>query len=195
MKASRLRSVFLLILALIMIMSLASCNKAHEGGEETEESTYETPAAETPLEGSDEPKEEYVECKHEFENSRCIHCGEKFWRSKDLHFLSNGDGTCRVSGIGKCNDLKVVIPIRSTKGEPVVEIGYRAFAWYEEMESIIIHEGITVIGESAFHDCLSLRSAVFEDPEGWYCNGKPVDLNNPALNVSILLNGEKLEKR
>ena len=195
MKASILRSVFILILALVLITSLVSCNKEPEGGEEPEESTYETPAAETPGEESEEPEEEYVECEHKFENSKCVYCGEKFWRSKDLHFLSNGDGTCRVSGIGKCDDTKIVIPLRSPKGEPVTVIGYRAFAWYETMESIIIHENITEIGQSAFHDCLSLQSAVFEDPDGWYCDGKPINLTDPRLNVQILLSGAKLEKR
>lgn len=190
-----LSSVLFLLLILAFTITLVACRISDEGAESSSEesvSEWETePAPETPNEDSNE---DYQKCEHKYKNGYCSLCGEKGGATDDLHFLPNGDGTWRVAGIGECTDIHIVIPLKSPNGEPVTKIGYRAFAWYETMETIVIHENITVIDLSAFHDCLSLKSAEFEDPDGWYCDGKPVSLSDPRLNVSILLNGEKLEK-
>ena len=187
-----LRSVSILLLALALILTLSSCNK-----EELPEETPLESVSEWEPESTSAPeteKEEIKKCVHKYKNGYCTICGERGDATDDLHLLSNGDGTWRVSGVGECTDIYVVIPLKAPNGEPVTKIGYRAFAWYENMETIVIHENITVIEMSAFHDCLSLEKAEFEDPEGWYCDGKPVNLSNPRMNVEILLSGAKLEK-
>lgn len=187
-----LKSVSILLLALALALPLASCNKEEIPEETPLESVSEWEPETTP---APETKENEIrKCEHKYKNGYCTLCGERGDATEDLHLLSNGDGTWRVSGVGECTDIYVVIPLKAPNGEPVTKIGYRAFAWYEDMETIVIHENITVIEMSAFHDCLSLKKAEFEDPEGWYCNGKPVNLSNPRMNVEILLGEGKLEK-
>ena len=46
--------------------------------------------------------------------------------SQGLAYISNGDGTCFVSGIGTCTDTDVVIPAVSPAGDTVTGIGDEA---------------------------------------------------------------------
>ena len=46
--------------------------------------------------------------------------------SKGLEFVSNGDGTCTVSGIGTCTNTDIKIP-SVYNGEKVTGIGDEAF--------------------------------------------------------------------
>ena len=196
MKKITLRSALALLFAVVMMMTFASC--VGEGSTETEPYIEETPEKESVSEWETEPEEtieEYKKCEHVYKNGYCSRCGEKGGATENLHFLANGDGTWRVSGVGECTYIHIIIPLMAPNGEPITKIGYRAFAWYETMETIVIHKNITVIDSSAFHDCLSLQWAEFDDPDGWYCNGVPVDFSDPRKNVSILLSGEKFEKR
>ncbi len=78
--------------------------------------------------------------------------------SVGLEFASNGDGTCKVSGIGTCTDLDVVIPSVSPNGERVTSIGASAFNLRINLTSITIPESVTSIGYSAFSSCSSLTS-------------------------------------
>ena len=52
----------------------------------------------------------------------------------------------------------VVIP------EGVTEIGASAFYWFKNLQSVVIPEGVTKIGDSAFSHCENLQSVVI--PEG-----------------------------
>ncbi len=73
-----------------------------------------------------------------------------------LWFLSNGDGTCRLAGIGSCSDACVVIPEYSPAGERVVEICERAFYGCATVTAVQIPASVNNIGALAFGDCPNL---------------------------------------
>lgn len=82
--------------------------------------------------------------------------------SEGLEFVSNGDGTCYVSGIGTCKDLDVVIPLVSPDGDRVTSIGDMAFFRYG-LTSIIIPDSVISIGNGAFARCSNLVSVTIPD--------------------------------
>ncbi|MBP3401788.1 MAG: leucine-rich repeat protein [Clostridia bacterium] len=115
-----------------------------------------------------------------------------FRYSKDLAYTSNGDGTCYVSGIGKCPDYDIRIPPISPTGDTVTAIGNRAFsdaarskAWTVEIPKTVITIGdgaflggsylkavtfdsesqLTTIGDSAFAECYYYLTSI-EIPDG-----------------------------
>ncbi len=96
-------------------------------------------------------------------------------RSQDgLEYVSNGDGTCYVSGIGTCTDSDIIIPAVSPAGEKVVKIGKRAFSNCSSVVSISIPSSVEYIGYGAFASCPGLVSiAVDRDNEAY----KSVDGN------------------
>ena len=73
--------------------------------------------------------------------------------SVGLSFVSNGDGTCSLSGKGECHDEFILVPPVSPKGDTVTAVDAFAFRGDKTMHSIILPEGITKIGEGAFADC------------------------------------------
>ena len=76
--------------------------------------------------------------------------------SEGLEFTSNGDGTCRVSGIGICTDTDVILPERSPDGELVTAIDNSAFQDNPDIESLLIPDSVTCIGYSAIRHCSKL---------------------------------------
>lgn len=195
MKKTALRSAAILLVILTLILSLSACNTSID----------EAPLVSEEPRGSDEPfetediidKSEDIQetgCDHELMFGVCLHCKKDFSGSEGLFFISYGNGTCRLAGIGSCTDMDIVIPATSPDGDTVVEIGYRAFAWCETINSVTIPGSITLIQKSAFHDCLSLTGVTFEKPRGWTCNGQPTDVSSPSRNVGMLLNGDLWEK-
>ena len=77
--------------------------------------------------------------------------------SKGLEFVSNGDGTCTVSGIGTCTDTDIKIP-SVYNGEKVTSIGRFAFSHRTFLTRVVIPNSVTIIGKSAFVGCTSLNS-------------------------------------
>ena len=88
-------------------------------------------------------------------------CEEK--QDECLEFVSNGDGTCDVSGIGTCTLENIVIPEISPEGDRVSGIGNYAFKQCETITSITIPDTVTRIGNYAFYGCASLKSMVIPD--------------------------------
>ena len=80
------------------------------------------------------------------------------YASEGLEFTSNGDGTCRVSGIGTCTDTDIVIPSFSPEGDIVTTVGYRAFTNKLTITSIVLPDTVTGLGENAFMGCWYLVS-------------------------------------
>lgn len=88
--------------------------------------------------------------------------------SKGLRFVSNGDGTCYVSGIGSCTDKNVVIPSTSPEGDKVTSIGDYAFYNRSSLTSITIQGGIKSIGANAFYNCINLTDIYYTNSKsGW----------------------------
>ena len=115
--------------------------------------------------------------------------------SSGLGYVSYGNGTCYVSGIGSCTDAFVVIPEYSEAGDRVIAVGEGAFkgcrsikgvefpltlctiganAFYDSgLRSVGIHSLISSIGDHAFGVCRDMISitvdganAVYSDREG-----------------------------
>ena len=82
--------------------------------------------------------------------------------SKGLEFVSNGDGTCSVSGIGTCTDTDIEIP-PVHNGEIVTGIGKFAFYDCRSLTSISIPDSVTSIGIGAFFKCTGLTSISIPD--------------------------------
>ena len=76
--------------------------------------------------------------------------------SNGLSFVSNGDGTCRVFGIGTCIDACVVIPEYAPSGERVVSVDSGAFFGCSTVTAIQIPASVTKIGALAFSACKNL---------------------------------------
>ena len=87
----------------------------------------------------------------------------KDYASEGLVFRSNGDGTCRVGGIGTCTDIDIFIPTASPTGDIVTSIGDSAFYFGTGFESVVIPNSVTSIARSAFYGCDSLTSVVIPD--------------------------------
>ena len=78
--------------------------------------------------------------------------------SENLAFRSNGDGTCRLTGMGKCRDTNVVVPAYSPDGDRVTEIAEGAFRSNNRLVSMILPSGITAIPAECFYYCKSLEA-------------------------------------
>ncbi len=96
--------------------------------------------------------------KHEYSDDVCILCGKSKY-SQGLEFISNGDRTCYVAGIGTCTDIDLIIPLTSPEGDKVTGIGAYAFEYCYSLTSVVIGESVEIIGEHAFYKCSSLTSA------------------------------------
>ena len=81
--------------------------------------------------------------------------------SQGLSYSSNGDGTCKVTGIGTCTDTDLVISDKSSNGDTVTSIGEMAFYNCSGLTSVVIPDSITTIGKNAFKKCYALRSFSF----------------------------------
>ncbi len=75
---------------------------------------------------------------------------------KSLEFISYGNGTCAVSGIGSYSDLFIVIPERSPQGDVVTSIEDNAFLGNSEIKAIEIPSTVSHIGTMALGNCVSL---------------------------------------
>ena len=130
---------------------------------------------------------------HAIKNGICTVCGKDL-TSKGLEFVSNGNGTCYVSGIGTCTDTEIIIPAVSPKGDSVTCIGYNAFANCTGLESIEIPDSITSILKHAFYNCTSLKSVYITDISVWLDISFDSSFDsNPCCNgADLYVNGEKL---
>ena len=76
--------------------------------------------------------------------------------SAGLTYVSNGDGTCYVSGKGSFSGTVLIIPATSPSGDRVTAIGASAFEGLTSINTVIIPGSVTAIGERAFIGCTSL---------------------------------------
>lgn len=133
--------------------------------------------------------------EHTFENGFCSVCGmvdpDATVGSEGLKYTLINDGTAyKVSGIGTCTDLDIVIP-STYNGLPVTEIGDRAFNQRSNLTSITIPDTITAIGDRAFYYCVGLTSVYITDIAAWCAIDFASLHSNPLWSAHTLyLNGE-----
>lgn len=87
-----------------------------------------------------------------------------------LSFTSNGDGTCRLLGLGSCADACVVIPESSPEGDLVTEIAPDAFYGKSGIAAVQIPSTVQYIGERAFADCRDLLYISVSGQNRFYCD-------------------------
>ena len=89
-----------------------------------------------------------------------------------LEYLSLGNGTCAVVGIGSITDSYIVIPEKSPSGEVVTEICEKAFFNCDFIKAVEIPSTVWMIGTLAFADCDSLiYISVDEDNKAFKSDG------------------------
>ncbi len=77
--------------------------------------------------------------------------------SSGLLFISYGNGTCALGGIGECTDAFIIIPSESPEGDIVTEVADGAFKNCTDIKGIEFPETLSRIGSYAFYGS-TLRS-------------------------------------
>lgn len=163
-ETEKMNKILLSVLCILLVASfaLAGCNTPSEGDKTTTEPsvTTDSPGAnttETPNDTETVPDQDTTTSVEETPDVPEIENA-----SVGLEFVSNGDGTCYVSGIGTCADAEIIIPLRSLEGDRVTGIGASAFKDCSKVTAITIPESVTSIGESAFSN-----TAYYNDESNW----------------------------
>lgn len=73
-----------------------------------------------------------------------------------LNYVSLGNGTCAIEGIGTCTLTQIEIPTYSPSGDKVVKINDGAFEGCRSIVKISIPASVRTIGTGAFRGCKSL---------------------------------------
>ena len=92
---------------------------------------------------------------HNYINRVCTDCGDTLPYSMGLEYALNSDGTCCVTGIGKCVDTEVYIP-EYFGIYKVTGIGDFAFSNCSHITNIVLPNSITSIGNHALDGCTGL---------------------------------------
>ena len=71
--------------------------------------------------------------------------------SKGLSFVSNGDGTCLLDGIGECTDAFIIVPTMNEEGDVVVGISDGAFKNFNGIKGIELPSTLKTIGAYSFY--------------------------------------------
>ena len=74
----------------------------------------------------------------------CIRC-DRTNASDGLAFMSNGDGTCTLIGMGSCTDTHVVIPSVSPEGDTVTALSYDLYLG-NGLQSVTIPNTVVAVG-------------------------------------------------
>lgn len=73
-----------------------------------------------------------------------------------LAYVSRGDGTCYIAGIGTCEDTELQIPQESPTGDIVIKIHDNAFANCTQLLSVSIPSTVKTVGTGVFRGCSRL---------------------------------------
>ena len=93
---------------------------------------------------------------HDYVNRVCANCGDILY-SQGLVFESNGDGTCKLIGLGECPDSYLFIPPVSPDGDAVTAIGEMAFHYCDQLRSVTIPGSVNIIESYAFSSCENIE--------------------------------------
>ncbi len=109
-----------------------------------------------------------IKADHDFEDGVCTVCGSTFTCGDNVNWILD-NGTLTISGTGAMTDYSYgATPWYSKREEiqtviiknGVTTIGNSAFGGCSNLTSITIPTGVTSIGEMAFHSCSNLTSVV-----------------------------------
>ena len=87
-----------------------------------------------------------------------------------LDYISHGNGTCSVSGIGNIVDSYITIPLRSPDGDVVTSIEDGAFCGNEFIRAVEIPSTVSYIGDMAFSDCSELVYISVDKANKTFCD-------------------------
>ena len=73
-----------------------------------------------------------------------------------LRFISNGDGTCVLAGIGSCRDACVIVPEYAPNGDRVTDVAAMALYQCTTVTMLQLPASVVDIGGLAFADCPNL---------------------------------------
>ncbi|MBQ9079691.1 MAG: leucine-rich repeat protein [Clostridia bacterium] len=146
--------------ALILLLGMMLCASCGTLSDDSKDSTFET----------DPPEITTAPTTTEDTNSIQVSVDPMTAASRWLSFESNGDGTCRLTGIGSCTDTCLIIPDMSDSGDKVVSIAADAFAGNTNISAVQIPAGVTDIGNGAFAACTALAYISVSDGNSAYCD-------------------------
>ena len=119
---------------------------------------------------------------HNFVDKQCTMC-DSLLESVGLTFELLSDGTYAVTGMGECQDTRLVIP-SIHNGQKVTKINRSAFSNNNVIVEVVIPNTITTIEDWAFDGCNNLKSLYI--PCSVTTVGKTIVSNNYSKQTSIL---------
>ncbi len=78
--------------------------------------------------------------------------------SEGLQYISTGNGTCYLAGLGVCTDTDILVPETSPAGDTVTGVGREAFKDCTTLTDIALPSGVVSIGNRAFAGCTALKT-------------------------------------
>ena len=105
------------------------------------------------------------------EDGKCTECGKNLVNTIEytfeLHYYDNGYYVTGATG----EDLSTIVIPSEYNGLPVIGIGYYAFSYNNDIETVIIPEGVIYIDSYAFYNCENLISVVIPESllDIYYC--------------------------
>lgn len=101
---------------------------------------------------------------------------------KIFEYTVDDDGNATITKYSG-NVSALTIP-DDVDGYPVVAIGANAFRGNEYLQSVVVPDGVTSIGEEAFSECPKLQSAVLPNNSNYKTISKKCFYNDAALSVA-----------
>jgi hypothetical protein len=87
-----------------------------------------------------------------------------------LSYISKGDGTCYIVGMGTCTETELEIPTTSPTGDRVTKIHEGAFSGCTSLVSVFIPSTVKAIGTGAFRGCTQLVAINVDADNPVYCS-------------------------
>ncbi len=173
--------VAVLAMLIVVAMDLAKDNSVPVINDNVDDTTTTTTTTTTGENGEDETPDDPVPDPS----------------SEGLSFVSNGDGTCVLDGIGECTDSFIIIPRESPDGDIVVEVADNAFKNCNRIKGIEFPDTVERIGAYAFYGStvreIVIPSTVKEIGNYAFCGCKYLtsidvdDENNAYSSISGVL--------
>ena len=116
---------------------------------------------------------------------------ENYSTSEDGKILYNKDKTYLITYPSATGDIAI--------SEGVTFIADNAFAYCDNLTSVVIPDSVVGVDGYAFLDCENLASVTFEDTKNWYYTStygatKEIDVTDPAQNAADFKSGKYNDK-